>query len=104
ITGAGAGGGPQVRVFGSTGALRTAFFAYDPGFTGGVYVAAGAVSSNQHADIVTGAGAGGGPQVRIFNGLNDSLVASFFAYDPNFTGGVRVAAPDFNGTGQSRIV
>jgi hypothetical protein len=88
IVAAGPGGGPIVSIFdGSTGAFIMSFFAYDPSFTGGVYVAA------DNGVIVTGAGAGGGPHVRIF-AFADGMVtetASFFAYNPLFTGGVTVA-------------
>jgi hypothetical protein len=65
--------------------------AYDPGFTGGVYVAAGDVNGDHHADIITGEGAGGLPEVEAFSGVDGSLLYSFLANDPTFSGGVRVA-------------
>jgi hypothetical protein len=105
ITGAGPGGGPHVKVFsGATGALLRSFYAYAPIFTGGVYVAADDINGDGRADIITGAGPGGGPQVNAFSGLNNALLQSFMAYDPRFTGGVRVAAADVNGAGHAAIV
>lgn len=69
ITAPGFTGGPLVKVFdGNTGAMLRAFLAYDAGFRGGVYVAAGDVNNDGFADIATGAGEGGGPHVRVFNG------------------------------------
>jgi hypothetical protein len=42
VTGTGAGGAPHVRVFdGATLGVLQEFFAYDPGFIGGVFVGAG---------------------------------------------------------------
>ncbi|MCA9071140.1 MAG: FG-GAP repeat protein, partial [Planctomycetaceae bacterium] len=109
ITGAGPGGGPHVKVFSgqNTNTELASFFAYDAGFTGGVFVAAGQFNPSQdlNADIVTGAGAGGGPHVKVFSGVNSgTLLASFFAYDTGFTGGVHVATADLNGDGTSEIV
>ena len=68
------------------------FFAYSPDFHGGVYVAAGDVLQNGKADLITGAGAGGGPHVRVFDGATFLAARDFFAYDAAFSGGVRVAA------------
>ncbi|MFN4258554.1 MAG: choice-of-anchor Q domain-containing protein [Gemmataceae bacterium] len=90
ITGAGAGGGPHVKAFRSDGVVVASFFAYAPSFTGGVWVAAGDLDDNGMAEIITGAGAGGGPHVKVFNGGDLTLRHSFFAYDADFRGGVRV--------------
>jgi hypothetical protein len=105
ITAPGPGGGPDVRVYdGKTGTLMRAFMAYDPTFVGGVFVAAGDVNGDGYADIITGAGSGGGPHVRVFSGHDGSLLQSFFAYAPNFFGGVTVAAGDVNGDGKADII
>ncbi len=105
ITGAGTGGGPLVKVFsGSTGQLLSMFMAYDPSFRGGVSVSAGDVSGDGRADIVTGAGIGGGPHVKAFDGRSLKEFRSFFAYDPSFRGGVTVAAGDTNGDGKADII
>ena len=78
------------------------FYAYDPAFPGGVHVAAADLTGDGVAEIITGAGPGGGPHVRAFSlaGGVVTEVASFFAYDPAFPGGVHVAAaatPRING-------
>ena len=112
ITAAGPGGGPDVRVFSGAGTPFTggppgfanSFFAYAAGFTGGVFVAAGDVNGDGRPDIVTGAGAGGGPHVKAFSGMNGVVFASFFAYAPGFTGGVRVGVTDVNADGRLEIV
>jgi hypothetical protein len=105
ITAPGPGGGPDMRVFdGNTHALVREFMAYAPGFTNGVYVAAGDVNGDGFADIVTGADAGGGPHVRVFSGRDGTVLRSFFAYGATFTGGVRVAAGDVTGDGKADII
>jgi hypothetical protein len=104
IVGAGANGGPRVSVFdGLTGAVLYDFFAYSPSFTGGVFVAAGDVDGDGYSDVITGAGAGGGPHVKAFSGRTGAEVASFFAFEQSYTGGVRVAAGNFAGDGRVEI-
>ena len=105
IVAAGPGGGPHVRVFsGVDSSELQSFFAYDPAFTGGVFVASGDITGDGVDDIITGADAGGGPHVRVFDGLSAQPVASFPAYSPNFLGGVRVATGDVNGDGRADII
>jgi hypothetical protein len=127
IVAAGPGGGPDVKIINGSklsmvdsngeidnAALLGQFYAYSPFFTGGVFVAFGA--SNGHPEIITGAGGGGGPHVKVINGAeintlqnngeiaDSALVAQFYAYSPFFNGGVRVAAADLNGDGGLDIV
>ena len=100
IAGAGPGGGPAVVVINSvTGVVSQSFFAFDPNFRGGVFVAVRDINGDNILDIIVGAGAGGGPEVRIFDGRTNSILKSFFAYDVGFRGGVSVATLDFNGDG-----
>lgn len=100
VTVPGAGGAPNLRIFdGSNGNLLQSFFALDPTFTGGLNVATADVNGDNQDDIILGADRGGGPRVTVLDGSNFNRLADFFAFDPSFTGGVRVAAGDVNGTG-----
>lgn len=104
VTAAGAGGGPHVIVWKTkqnfdgtivTDGILDQFFAYDGRFRGGVNVACGDLDGDGKAEIITGAGAGGGPHVRIWklqaNG-RFAIANEFFAFDPSFRGGVNVAS------------
>jgi hypothetical protein len=92
VAAAGPGGGPHVKVFdGATGAVIRSFMAYDPVFAGGVWVAAADINGDGYADIVTGAGLGGGPHVKVFDGRTGVVVLSFFAYPMTIDCGVTVA-------------
>ncbi len=69
----------------------------------GVQVAAGDVDGDGRDEIITGAGFGGGPHVKIFD-QEGNLKKEFFAYGFNFRGGVNVAAGDVDGDGRDEII
>ena len=117
IVGAGPGGPPHVKVIDGTklgqlqpdgqiadSALLASFFAFGPNFRGGVTVAVGFNVSERN--IIVGAGPGAGPHVKVVDVdlvgqvqpdgqiADSALLASFLAFGPGFTGGVRVAADD----------
>jgi hypothetical protein len=105
VTGAGPGGGPIVTVFdGVTGAQLHSFSAFDAGFAGGVTVAAGDVNGDGKADVIVGAGPGGGPHVKVFDGVTGTELRNFDAFEATFLGGVSVAAGDVNGDGHADLV
>jgi hypothetical protein len=109
VVGAGPGGLPEVAVFDGAALdlgnvqIDAAFYAYPLGFAGGVNVAVGHITSTAPgtpADIVTGAGFGGGPQVNFYRGGlanlagNPAPVLSFNAFPASFLGGITVAVAD----------
>lgn len=105
VTGAGSPGGPHVKIIDDNDVIMPGaeFFAYDTRFSGGVDVAAGDVDGDGIDEIITAAGPGGGPHVRIFK-ANGTEVGGFYAYEPGFVGGVRVAAADVDGDGMDEII
>ena len=107
ITAPGPGSPAEIRIIDISGPfprLIGSFLAFDPSFTGGVFVASGDVNGDGYDDLILSPDAGGGPHVRVINGRNGWDLYSFFAYDPAFSGGVRVAAADVNLDGQSEII
>jgi hypothetical protein len=106
ITIPGPGRPVTVRVFDGRNVanILSQFDAYDPAFGGGGFVAAGRFGRGPGVDVVTGAGAGGGPHVRVFDGRRGNLLGEFFAYDRSFQGGVRVACRDVTGNGQADVI
>ncbi|WP_149114657.1 hypothetical protein [Limnoglobus roseus] len=131
IVGAGLGGGPRVTVYNATIPVLAAnpnvpsdlivtpfsdFFAYESTFRNGVRVAAGnlagfAANDKDKRDyIVTGAGPGGGPSVKVFDGRKTIGITlppanqAFFAFDSGTRGGVSVAVGQFRGDNSADIV
>jgi len=105
IAGKGPGSDAAVAVFSGKTSSQLALLNAFAGFGGGVYVSAGDVNGDGFADIVVGAGAGGGPDVRVYSGANPAIkLSDFIAYNTNFTGGVRVAVADVDGDGVADII
>jgi len=75
--------------------------------TGEISAVPGVVTINIGAPatrfIATGAGAPGGPHVRVFEAGTSVQRFNFFPYEANFTGGVRVAVGDVNDDGVDDI-
>lgn len=104
VVGAGGGGGPVVKVFsGASGTLVNSFFAFEPSFRTGVTVAAADLDGDGKAEVIVGAGDGGGPAVAVFRGGDLAEVQRFFAFEPDFRGGVNVAAGNLPGFGPSIV-
>ncbi len=93
VTGADEGAPPQVKVFDSaTGQTIRSFFAFAPGFTGGVRVASADLNGDKFADIIAGAGANGAGHVKVFDGATGNVIGDFLAYGSSYTGGVFVGS------------
>jgi hypothetical protein len=105
VTAPQAGGGPHIKVwrmvedpFGNivVGGLVHEFMAFDFRFTGGVNITTGDLDGDGRAELITGAGRGGGPHVKIWKfDVSDQrmvLAGQFMAYDLNFRGGVSVSS------------
>ena len=125
IVSAGFGGGPRVAVFdgttitsGNPVKLFNDIFAFEETLRNGVFVAGGDVNGDGNADLILGGGPGGGPRVRIADGLsllngvafgtpdNPSAgqLANFFGGDANSRGGIRVTAKDLDGDAFADVV
>ena len=104
VTAPGPGMDPEIDVFsrdwvnGRDRGTRLAHWdAYDAAFRGGVDVAVG------YGDVVTGAGPGHTPEVRVFT-RDGRLVASWLAFDATYTGGISVGTGDVDGDGKADVV
>ncbi|HUR55714.1 MAG TPA: VCBS repeat-containing protein [Gemmataceae bacterium] len=104
----GEGGGPRVTVFDGASFTRgqprpmiNDFFVFDSNLRTGLYLTAGDIDGDGHADIVAGSGEGGGPRVRVIGGASiaagsPAATADFFAGSTSDRGGVRVSAVKYD--------
>ncbi len=118
ITGAGPSGGPHVKVFSGvdlankTINLLASFYAGNPSNTTGVFVAAGDMTGDGLAEIITSFGLGSQPTVTGYamvpNDEGTYFTAdpfnTFNAYSTGFTGGVRLALVNAPAEGTLELV
>ena len=108
ITATGAGLGPHLRIFNSSGQLLAEDFVYDKNFRGGVTLATGDINGDGKHDIIVAPQSNGGPNVRIFTyntiGGKAELLSWFWAFDQDFRGGVALTTADLDGNGKEEII
>lgn len=130
VVSAGFLGGPRITIWdgkqvlaGDTGANATPlanFFAFEETLRNGCFVAVGDVNGDGFADLIFGGGPGGGPRVRIADGLAllqagnfgsldapgaaSLTIGNFISGDPNSRGGIRVAAANLDEDGFADVV
>jgi hypothetical protein len=107
------GGGPRVgilKVVNNSLRPTVDFIAFGtPDFRGGARVAMADVNRDGVADLMVGAGVGGGPRVSVYDGTSllssqTRLMPDFFALDPSLRSGVFVTAADVNGDGYADLL
>lgn len=103
VLGAKSGSEPKIWLLDAKGGVVKEFLAFAPSFYGGVNIAVGDVDDDGMAEIVVGAGSGGGPHIRIFN-LSGELKYQFFAFDKKRPNGAIVAIGDTDGDGKNEII
>ncbi len=105
IIGAGAGQEPYVYIYKHTGELVRQFLAYDVSMKAGLKVVVCDLNRDGEKEIITGPGYGGASQIRIFNKKGEpQFTPGFFAFDPDFRGGVNLACGQVNSDKKREII
>ena len=106
IVAADAGASPHVKVFsGKDYSVIKSFYAFAAGFKGGVRVASADTNGDGFADIIVSTASGNSSHVKVFSGLDNKVLSSFFAFKTTLkSGGTFVSAADLNGDGRAEII
>ena len=100
-------GGPPsglARLYNADGSLRFQVRPFNTTQPVTVKVAIGDLNADGTPDLITAADLAGGTRVKIYNGVDGSLVAGFAALPAAYVSHVSVASADFNGDGHADIV
>jgi hypothetical protein len=96
-------GETRVKVFREDGSVSAQWLAFGT-YPVGVRLATGDMDGDGKAEIVTGVGRSGGPQVRVFQADGKLTKSDFFAYESDFRGGVNVAVGNVDSDSDLEIV
>jgi len=97
-------GGSEIREFDAQGRTVGSFFSLDPSLAPGLSVAVADVDGDGRGEIVAGGGPSFGDQrVTEFN-RDGQILSGFLAYEPFFSGGVRVAVGNVRGDEAPEVV
>jgi hypothetical protein len=103
--GSDAGMPPEVKVYDAvTHQMKFDFYAYAPGFLGGVRVALGDVNGDGKPDLITVPGPGMAAEVKVFDGATGVMIRDFYAFGAGQTGGSFIASGDITADDFADIV
>ena len=80
----------------STGQEMFSSFMFDSQFRGGISVSISDANGDNIPDIIVAAGPGGGPHVKILDGISLKVIREFFAFDPSARNGLNIFTGNFD--------
>ncbi len=102
--GSAVGNSPNLMVMNADGSIRFTQTPFESTFLGGVGSLVGDVTGDGIEDVIAFAGFTGGPRIVIYDGVDGSTVADFFAYEDTFRGGVNVTLIDLDSDGKLELL
>ncbi len=95
---------PVVIAKNADGTQRFATQAFEVSFTGGVRVAVADVTGDGQRDVIAVPAFGGGPFIRVYDGVDGALLRTVPIFENTFRGGLYVDVKDALGTGYAQIL
>ncbi|MBL8864074.1 MAG: peptidylprolyl isomerase [Planctomycetia bacterium] len=99
-----AGNLPVVIAKNADGSQRFTAQPFEVSFTGGVRVAVADVTGDGQRDVIAVPGFGGGPFIKIYDGVDGALLRTVPIFEETFRGGLYVDVKDALGTGYAQIL
>lgn len=90
-----------VDVYNLSGELLKQYQPYAKNFRGGCYISIADLNGDGRPEVITGAGASGGPQVAVLSG---DKFQTFWAFSSKLRNGVRVLVADLGSDGKAEVI